>query len=754
MIGSTTRARRRGRRAPDFGWGPASGKGVATMKSFKRVPIALLTSLLISMFAVATDIERVAADVPFATTPAPDVSPKVAFTHGDGSVTVTTNECPYYNNSPGSTVNGAITLADNGDQSIIKKVSGDWQVQPCHNHLVAGADGTSYVVRVGTFVSVSYPYQLVAARDNAMLWSRSFRDSCSNRYAQIHSLVMGPSNILYAHLHWPYLSPACGSKESLVAIDAATGATRFESQLPTQGNPSVTTTHVMPYEEGIAVLGGSTVHYFGYDGALLTSATAFAPALNGANITNVDVVPSTGRVYMGTSKYVSGCCTYQHHLYYKDPTATTIQEVMLPSGSGLGWFETTPANGVVVGLSFSGAPGFGYFGASGALVYQKLMNTEPNANVLSPYGIGAGSWLVDDAGNVITRRIVDYYTGTQDRHVLIDSFSPTGVATRLWSSTSLGSAGFDAYNSTGPLFESFAGGRLHVIVCHATSGYLATCGSPNNPVVLGLEMPGTADYSRAWVFAELSQQAEYVALGDSFSAGEGVPAFTPPSDTNGCHRSQQGSYPVILPQLVGSLRLSAFRACSGATTDQLRVGMSGEPGQLDALNENTDIVTLTAGGNDVDFSAFASQCFWGTCDADSSEYQATMDAIDNVLPGELADLYDDIADQAPNAQVYVLGYPYLAPEVIDDCPPPWYLSNGEKIAANSVTDWLNLRTEQAVAAAPENFTFIDPTALGSPFHGHELCTDDPYFIGPAISGSFHPNVYGQEAYAMLVEANL
>ena len=62
----------------------------------------------------------------------------------------------------------------------------------------------------------------------------------------------------------------------------------------------------------------------------------------------------------------------------------------------------------------------------------------------------------------------------------------------------------------------------------------------------------------------------YVALGDSFSAGEGLPNFEP--DTNGevndCHRSL-ASYSRLLSEdrdLASRLLPSELRACSGATT--------------------------------------------------------------------------------------------------------------------------------------------------------------------------------------------
>lgn len=95
--------------------------------------------------------------------------------------------------------------------------------------------------------------------------------------------------------------------------------------------------------------------------------------------------------------------------------------------------------------------------------------------------------------------------------------------------------------------------------------------------------------------------AAYVALGDSYSSGEGLPPYLWGSNTwrNQCHRSPQGYAPQLARARRGSF---AFAACSGATTNDL-FSMShnsrAEGPQLDALGPDTQVVTLTIGGNDL-----------------------------------------------------------------------------------------------------------------------------------------------------------
>ena len=95
--------------------------------------------------------------------------------------------------------------------------------------------------------------------------------------------------------------------------------------------------------------------------------------------------------------------------------------------------------------------------------------------------------------------------------------------------------------------------------------------------------------------------AYYIALGDSYSSGEGlVPYLTADS---GCNRSSQ-SYPEIVR---AELDFSRFRflACSGATTAQVNA-------QVAALSpvvlRDAALTTLTAGGDDLPFAGLIAAC--------------------------------------------------------------------------------------------------------------------------------------------------
>ncbi|MGH3334537.1 MAG: GDSL-type esterase/lipase family protein, partial [Nocardioides sp.] len=107
------------------------------------------------------------------------------------------------------------------------------------------------------------------------------------------------------------------------------------------------------------------------------------------------------------------------------------------------------------------------------------------------------------------------------------------------------------------------------------------------------------------------EAVDYVALGDSFSAGPLVPDAR--SDPPGCFRSTN-NYPAYL---AGYLDVRTYRdvTCSGARARDLQrpqrmaFGQTAPP-QLDALSADTDLVTVGIGGND--FGLFGS--IVGTCD--------------------------------------------------------------------------------------------------------------------------------------------
>src|SRR5262252_4081115 len=91
-------------------------------------------------------------------------------------------------------------------------------------------------------------------------------------------------------------------------------------------------------------------------------------------------------------------------------------------------------------------------------------------------------------------------------------------------------------------------------------------------------------------------RAQYVALGDSFTSGEGAGDYLPGTNIKGdsCHRSRHAYPGAVAEQLAFKL---SFHACSGAITPDFELPSRQYPKettpQEDWLDANDRLITLT-----------------------------------------------------------------------------------------------------------------------------------------------------------------
>lgn len=215
---------------------------------------------------------------------------------------------------------------------------------------------------------------------------------------------------------------------------------------------------------------------------------------------------------------------------------------------------------------------------------------------------------------------------------------------------------------------------------------------------------------------------DYVALGDSYSSGVGAPGAS-----GLCMRSPQG-----YPQLwADAHQVASFRtaACGGAVTDNVR------DLQVWALNSGTDAVTITIGGNDVGFATAMITCTLGSTASCLDAVDDGREYAETTLPGDLDATYAAIRQHAPNAKVYVLGYPRLFEETATCSGAP---SLTGRQAVNVAADELSAIIGARATAA--GFTYVD---VRSSFAGHGICASAPWINAFALSvSSFHPNADG------------
>jgi lysophospholipase L1-like esterase len=284
----------------------------------------------------------------------------------------------------------------------------------------------------------------------------------------------------------------------------------------------------------------------------------------------------------------------------------------------------------------------------------------------------------------------------------------------------------------------------------------------------------------------------YVALGDSYSSGEGVRPFI----DDGCHRSSR-AYPTWVKRpgaaktlyatassggQTGSVRKAAgvawaFWACSGAKTTnvlpeslggvpQRRAGQAvpGRKTQLDSADlTRADLVTLTIGGNDAGFVEVLVLCAVSNCNTQVFE-QGRRAIIDGTRPA-LEKVYRATAARAPRARILVLGYPELIPASrAEQSCAALSAFRGEGQMMRRLGTHLNDTIEAAVETVAKTGAKIEFVPAEARFAGHEICgRKGPWlnaFVASPIGlgvdpASFHPNLAGQrDGYGVAANAAL
>ena len=168
------------------------------------------------------------------------------------------------------------------------------------------------------------------------------------------------------------------------------------------------------------------------------------------------------------------------------------------------------------------------------------------------------------------------------------------------------------------------------------------------------------------------------------------------------------------------------------------------------MSAGTDFVTVTVGGNDVNFAPVLTECakpsWWGNC---TKVINDALVILRTQLPARLAGLYAAIRAQAPYARVVVTGYPLLFNG--SDCNLLTFFSPARRPRLNAATNELDGLMQARASAA--GFMFADPRPA---FVGHAWCDGQEWINGLSnpILESYHPNVSGHAAYATVVRPAL
>lgn len=299
---------------------------------------------------------------------------------------------------------------------------------------------------------------------------------------------------------------------------------------------------------------------------------------------------------------------------------------------------------------------------------------------------------------------------------------------------------------------------------------------------------GAQEWGVLQVSGYQDRRLDYLALGDSYSSGEGDTDinpdtghkyYLPHTDVNGdearniprekCHVSSR-SYPFLLQ---ASMHISGDGmksvACSGAQakdvdmrvdkadyygqwTDQdkarldglsnisqlkadaLREFIPGRTQQIEFVKEyKPKSITLTVGGNDIGFAGKIKECVmpFDTCRYVSTERGRSElgHEIKNQY-NNLRELYQELKEASPTTKIYALGYPQFLSDTSGCFASNVMLSQAERIMIRESVTYMN---EVIRAAAKyEGVKYIDvEDALGK----NTLCGNTPsYVTGIALSG--------------------
>lgn len=244
---------------------------------------------------------------------------------------------------------------------------------------------------------------------------------------------------------------------------------------------------------------------------------------------------------------------------------------------------------------------------------------------------------------------------------------------------------------------------------------------------------------------------DYVALGDSYSAASGVLPADPAAPLL-CLRSSR-NYPHVIAAATGD-RLTDV-TCGAAETKHFTAGQyPGVAPQLDAVHADTDLVTMTIGGNDSNvFIGAILACgsaglvtlgFGSPCKDIYGDYFANT-VRTTTYPALVAAL-QGVRAKAPAATVAILGYPWIVP-ASDGCFDKLPIARGDVPYVRSLQATLNDAVARAAAAT--GATYVDMSAASN---GHDACQPvGVRWIEPVLQGSnpvvVHPNAYGEAQMA-------
>lgn len=687
---------------------------------------------------------------------------------------------------PCSTGNGGTDLRTwNTSGQLVQDISRTSTIDGVTNCIMqpaVGKNGDTYGVPYGKNSSNTWLFgpNLLAYSGNTLKWK--YPAYCANDTAP--AVAVGADGNIYMATYGHLIG---------LAADLKSGQTQPDKVLDVS-IPKDCSIKLFPYGDGIMLHGDRTsgARFYSYTGNLVSTTTG---------LQNDEKVNDHGRLFTW-SAVVGSYRSINVSVY--DPNQNQVMWTTSASTPGAGTsggpnLYPMKDGGVAVLTTeqkmVSGVPasptewvkGLTVINAAGVVTRSfQFSNTYSSGGVTGNFGT-AWNILADNTGKLTVVRDMSVNTGSSPATVpgifigVYDSVSGSWTYQQVMTG--------DFAKSGGPNGYALNYGDNNVKITDNTVYLTAKC--TNNCTsydqsLYAIQATGLGkDYPRAEVTNTSARSAAaYVALGDSFSSGEGVSPFeaaTNLPNVNTCHRSTTAYARLIAgtSSKIPSLGTGGFRACSGAVSNNIwNNGQWNEGIQLDWWPDTTtQVVTLTIGGNDIGFSDFAKECVLGTCQIGSTAYNTALDKINNVLPSALTATYQKILAAFPNAKIFVMDYPQVIAAKTTSDPldsrcvymynsgsngtgSPYYPWE-DAWGARDIVSKLDAKISTAVGSVNNSRLYYVPVnGSGSPFIGHGICDSGAsYFqnLDQAVHNEayvFHPNATGQQKYADLMSAKI
>ncbi len=245
----------------------------------------------------------------------------------------------------------------------------------------------------------------------------------------------------------------------------------------------------------------------------------------------------------------------------------------------------------------------------------------------------------------------------------------------------------------------------------------------------------------------------YVSLGDSYTSGPQISNQT--GEPAGCLKSDRNYASVAFGELVAEdlgIERHWDLSCSGARVPHMYDGQVTSNGtnlpQLSLVGSATKVVSIGIGGNDIGFAEILQSCLKviPAIQADcKSDY--VVDGVDELrnridaLAPDIAQLITDVQAQAPQAEVFIVGYPTILPDTGQGCWPTVPISGGDVAYLYGVEQYLNAMLETQATAMGAHFVDAATSSIA-----HNACAGSAKWVnGVSLSGDgsmFHPNTAG------------